>query len=105
MREERIARLKAILELEPNDSFSRYALALEFAGMDNSAGALELLEDLVRRDPSYVPTYQQLGYLYLKIGRTDDARAILIRGMEVASQQGDFHARSEMQDALDEMNP
>jgi Tfp pilus assembly protein PilF len=103
MREERIARLKASLEQEPNDSFSRYALALEYAGMNNTSDARGLLEDLVQRDPSYIPAYQQLGYLYQKLGLREEARSIFTRGMEVAAQQGDFHARSEMQEALDEM--
>jgi Tfp pilus assembly protein PilF len=103
MREERIARLKASLEQEPNDSFSRYALALEYAGMNNTSDARALLEDLVQRDPTYIPAYQQLGYLYQKLGRQEDARSIFTRGMEVAARQGDSHAQSEMQDAIDDM--
>ena len=103
MREERIARLKASIEAEPNDSFSRYALALEYAGMNNTADATALLEDLIHRDPPYVPAHQQLGYLYQKLGRQEDARSIFTRGIEVAGRQGDSHAQSEMQDAIDEM--
>ncbi|MGB2869538.1 MAG: tetratricopeptide repeat protein [Bacteroidota bacterium] len=104
MSEERIRKLKAFLEKDPNDSFSNYALALEYAGMSNQEKAIALLEKLARRDPSYIPTYQQLGYLYQKANRRDDAIAIFKSGIEKASQQGDTHARSEMQDALDEMD-
>jgi Tfp pilus assembly protein PilF len=103
MREDRIAKLKALLERESNDSFSRYALALEYAGANEPAQALALLEDLVHRDPSYVPAYQQLGYLYQKLGRREEAVSAFRRGMETATQQDDHHARSEMQDALDDM--
>jgi Tfp pilus assembly protein PilF len=103
MREDRIAKLKALLARESNDSFGRYALALEYAGANDLAQALALLEDLVQRDQSYMPAYQQLGYLYQKLGRREEAVSAFRRGMEIATQQGDDHARSEMQDALDDM--
>ena len=103
MREDRIAKLKALLERESNDSFIRYALALEYAAANEPAQALALLEDLVHRDPSYVPAYQQLGYLYQKLGRREEAVSAFRRGMEIATQQDEPHARSEMQDALDDM--
>ena len=101
MKEQRIAKLKAILEQDPEDSFSRYALALEYAGANESNEARVLLEELVTRDPSYIPAYQQLGYLYEKLGRLQNAAATFKSGIAVAIQQGDQHARSEMQDALD----
>lgn len=103
MREERIGKLKALLEQDSNDSFTRYALALEYAGANDSKQAILLLEDLVLRDESYIPAYQQLGYLYDRLGRVQEAAAIFTRGMHVAAQQGDQHARSEMQDALDSL--
>ena len=42
MKEQHIAQLRAALEQEPDDSFSRYALALEYAAMDNTTEALNL---------------------------------------------------------------
>lgn len=103
MREERIAKLKDFLAKNPRDSFSRYALALEYAGQGNTEHAVVLLEELLRDDPTYVPAYQQLGYAYQKLDRRDDAIAVLKRGMDVAVAQGDLHARGEMQEALDEL--
>jgi Tfp pilus assembly protein PilF len=103
MKETRILKLKALLEEEPNDSFSRYALALEYAGMDRLSEALALLEELIRRDQSYTPAYQQLGYLYQKLGRNGDAISAFKRGIEIAGHQGDLHSQSEMQDALDDL--
>lgn len=103
MREQRIAKLKQLLQNDPTDSFTRYALALEYAGMGETADAVSMLEELLKRDPTYVPAYQQLGYFYERLGRRDDSIAIFKRGLEVAIQQGDLHARGEMQDALDEL--
>ena len=103
MREERIGKLKTLLVQDPNYSFTRYALALEYAGANDSGQAMTLLENLMHSDPSYVPTYQQLGYLYEKLGRRDEAATVLKLGIQVAAQQGDQHAKSEMQDALDSL--
>ncbi len=103
MREERITKLMAELEQDPNDSFSRYTLALELAAIDKDSEALALLENLIQRDNLYVPAYQQLGYLYQKLGRNEEAVSSFTRGIKIAKQQGDHHAQSEMQDALEDM--
>ena len=103
MKEERIAKLRELIKQDPNDSFSRYALALEYAGLGENVQAATLLEDLTKIDPHYVPSFQQLGYLYQKLDRREDAIAVLKRGIQVAVEEGDLHARSEMQDALDEL--
>ncbi|MEX0602528.1 MAG: tetratricopeptide repeat protein [Bacteroidota bacterium] len=103
MNEARIVRLRQFLEKDPDDSFSRYALALEYAGQGKTETAVETFLEVLRRDPRYVPAYQHLGYTYLKLGRRDEAAAIFRQGIEVAGQQGDTHARSEIQDALGEM--
>lgn len=103
MREERIAKLKHLLEQDPTDSFAHYALALEYAGISETEEAVRMLEDLLGKDPSYLPAYQQLGYLYQKLGKRNEAIAAFKRGLELALQQGDLHAHGEMRDALDEL--
>lgn len=103
MSDRRIAKLKEFLAKDPNDSFTRYALALEHAGRGEIELAVSMLNDLLQRDPKYVPAYQQLGYAYQKLERRDDAIEIFKRGIQAAAEQGDLHARSEMQDALDEL--
>ncbi|HAL55852.1 MAG TPA: hypothetical protein DCP63_05095 [Bacteroidetes bacterium] len=103
MRKDRISKLKEFLDLDPNDSFSRYALALEYAALDDSVQAAALLEELLRRDPDYVPAYQQLGYVYQRISRREDAVAVFKRGIAIATQQHDQHAAGEMREALDEI--
>jgi len=103
MSDTRIAKLKEFLAKDPNDSFTRYALALEHAGQGETGLAVSMLNDLIQRDPKYIPAYQQLGYAYQKLERREDAMEIFKRGIRVATEQGDLHARSEMQDALDDL--
>lgn len=104
MKNDRIAQLKEFLENDPNDSFTRYALALEYAGLGEAPLALSLLLEVLERDPAYVPAYQQLGYQYQKLDRVAEAVEVLRRGIEVSREQGDTHAQREMQDALDEIS-
>ncbi len=101
MTSDRLTRLKALLDQDPDDSFTHYAIALELASREETRSAIEILEALVQRDPRYVAAYQQLGTLYQVVGRQEQARAVLGRGIGVALQEDDLHARDEMQEALD----
>lgn len=99
----RLESLLQFLEKEPDDSFTRYAIALEYISEGNPEQAVAYLENLIERDPGYVPSYLQLGYLYTDAERREDALMVLKRGIEIARQSGDHHAASEMQDAVDDL--
>lgn len=100
---DRISQLKEFLENDPNDPFTRYALALEYAGLGEITIAVSLLLEVLENDPAYVPAYQQLGIQYQKLDRNNDAKEVLTRGIQVAREQNDVHAQREMQDSLDEL--
>ncbi len=103
MRKKRIQKLREFVEKDPNDSFSRYALALEYAASGEVELAIATLLDLLARDASYVPAYQQLGYNYQKTGKTAEAIETLRKGIECAKSQNDNHTASEMHDTLAEL--
>ena len=104
MNEDRVAKLKAFLEKDPDDSFTRYALALEYASQGDYQIAIAYLQELLHRDPDYVAAYQQLAVSFAGLGKRKEAVEILGKGIAVATKQGDLHARNEMQEALDELN-
>ena len=101
--EERITALKEFLAKDPNDSFSSYALALEYNGLGQTEKAIATLRDLVQRDPKYVAAYQQLGQLYAKMNKTREAKRYYRRGIEAAEETNDMHAKREMEEALEEI--
>ena len=97
----RIEILKGFLNENPNDSFSRYALALEYVKLGQEDNALREFETVKTNDPAYVATYFQLGQLYQKLGRSHEAEKTFRTGITVAAQAGDDHTRSELEGALE----
>lgn len=93
--------LEEFLAQDPNDSFSRYALALELEKESKAQEAVPQLREVIERDPSYVAAYYHLGRLLAQVGLIDEARESYRRGLEVAIESGDQRARSEMQEALE----
>jgi len=99
----RIEILKGFLKDNPHDSFSRYALALEYVKIGQNGEALQEFETVRNTDPEYVATYYQLGQLYQKLGRKHDAEKTLRTGITVAAKAGDEHTRSELEAALESL--
>jgi tetratricopeptide (TPR) repeat protein len=97
----RIESLEEFLAEDPDDSFSRYALALELVKEGREHDALKELQTVLEGDPNYVAVYYQLGRLLALAGRTDEAREIYQRGIEVASLARDQRTKEELQMALD----
>ncbi|WP_420456707.1 tetratricopeptide repeat protein [Rubrivirga sp.] len=97
---DRLATLESFLRDDPDDPFTRFALAQEHAKRGDAEVALAYYQGLVRDHPGYVGTYYHLGALYRALGRDDDALATYRSGVEVATAAGDAHARAELQGAL-----
>ena len=97
---DRLAALRAFLDDDPDDPFTRFALAQEHAKRGETDEALGYYEALVRETPGYVGTYYHLGALYRALGRDDEAQDTLRAGVAAATAAGDAHARSELQGAL-----
>ena len=97
---DRLATLQEFLRDDPDDPFTRFALAQEHAKRGDADRALALYQALVRDRPDYVGTYYHLGALYRQLGRDDEARGVLRAGVQAATAAGDLHARAELQGAL-----
>ncbi|HEX2786826.1 MAG TPA: tetratricopeptide repeat protein [Ignavibacteria bacterium] len=99
----RINTLTKILESEPNDSFSRYALGLEYVSLNDYDEAQKEFNFILRNDPQYLPVYYQLGKVLESTGDSDKALKIYQQGLYVASSQNDLHTKAELQDAIDSL--
>ena len=99
-----IKRLAGYLKKNPNDSFSRFALALELLKQNEVLKAQILFESILRQDPDYLGVYYHLGKLYEQTGRLRDAKEVYQQGMDLASKQDNQRARLELTDALELIN-
>ncbi|MEP7263892.1 MAG: hypothetical protein ABI772_05320 [Bacteroidota bacterium] len=100
----RINALLQFIEEDPQDKFSRYALALEYLNSGEQVLALKHLEELVAVFPDYLATYYQLGKLLESESRNTEAIAVYEKGISIAKSQGNKHTLSELTSAKDEIS-
>jgi tetratricopeptide (TPR) repeat protein len=97
----RLEVLKNMVAQNPNDSFSRYGLAMEYANSGDLEHAMEEYRALLTVNPNYSAAYYHGGQTLEKLGRREDARTFYRQGIEATTRIGDLHTRSEIQAALD----
>jgi thioredoxin-like negative regulator of GroEL len=93
--------LEEFVGQDPDDSFSRYALALELEKEGSEQAAVPQLREVIARDSSYVAAYYHLGRLLAQTGFPHEARDVYHRGLVAAIAANDQRARSEIQEAIE----
>ncbi|HUE00111.1 MAG TPA: tetratricopeptide repeat protein [Bryobacteraceae bacterium] len=97
----RLEVLKNMVAQNPDDSFSRYGLAMEYVNAGDLEGAIQEYRTLLAANPNYSAAYYHGGQTLEKLGRREDARSLYRQGIEATTRIGDLHTRSEIQTALD----
>lgn len=93
-------KIEAMLADEPGDIFLRYSLAMELEKEGDHEGSLARLTELTNDAQPYVPAFFMAGQQLARLGRVNDARGVLRRGIEAARTQDDAHAAGEMSEFL-----
>jgi tetratricopeptide (TPR) repeat protein len=93
--------LLSMVAKNPEDSFARYGLAMEYANTGNLERAIVEYRALIGFNPDYAAAYFHGGQALEKLGRIDEAREVYEKGIQATSRTGDQHTRSELQAALD----
>jgi tetratricopeptide (TPR) repeat protein len=101
---ERVQFLTQAIQSNPDDTFARYALALEFARAGQPEAALEHFRYLLEHHPDYSATYYQAGVLLTDRGRIEEARRVFQDGIAVTRRLGQAHALGELQAALESLD-
>ena len=96
--------LEEFVAQDPDDSFSRYALALELEKESRPQDAVIQLREVIARDQNYVASYYQLGRLLARSGCVNEARDVYHRGIGVADSAGDQKASAEIREALEALD-
>jgi tetratricopeptide (TPR) repeat protein len=78
-----------------------YGLAMEYRSAGDVDNALATFQRVHEIDARYVPAYFMCAQMLAEQGRSDDAKAEVQRGMQVAREVGDGHALGEMASLLE----
>jgi predicted Zn-dependent protease len=100
---DRIALLTEILTANPEDTFARYGLALEYSKAGQTEQALQEFKTLIEKNPDYTPAYFMAAQTLAGAGRVDEAKPMLVDGISSARRTGNAHAQSEMTAMLEEL--
>ena len=100
---DRIAMLSEILATNPEDSFARYGLALEYSKAGQIEQALEEFKALIAQNLDYTPAYFMAAQMLASASRVDEAKRMLVDGISSARRTGNAHAQSEMTAMLEEL--
>lgn len=100
---DRIGALNDILTQNPNDSFARYGLAMEYANQGDFDRALAEFSILLKGSPDYTPGYFMAAQTLVRADRAAEAKSMLADGIASARRTGNLHAQSEMEAMLDEL--
>jgi tetratricopeptide (TPR) repeat protein len=100
MSEERFKMIQNMLEENPEDSFLNYAAALELHKRGRTPQAIEIIEQIIGRDPDYLGAYYQLGKLLEGENKIERAIDIYKAGKIIAKALDDKKTLSEISEAL-----
>ena len=96
-------KIEKLLEIEPDDVFLNFGLAMELKKEGLADEALARFDRVIELDATYTAAHFQKGNALIELGRSEDAVAALTRGVEAARKIGNTHAVSEMQDVIDSL--
>jgi tetratricopeptide (TPR) repeat protein len=100
----RIEQLKEILEIDPKNILTRYALGMEYSGAGQTDDALAAFKELLAINRDYPNAYFMGAQALQAAERTDEAKQWLNDGVAAAKRTNNRHAESEMQAMLDEIS-
>jgi len=92
--------LKQMVDGDPNNTFARYGLAMEYTNRGQLEQATDEFRSLIQQDESYAAAYYHGGQALEKLGRIEEARSMYEKGIEACTRKGDLHTRSEIEAAL-----
>jgi tetratricopeptide (TPR) repeat protein len=101
--ESRLAALKEILDVNPDDAFARYALGLEYSGAGETDAALAEFQRLLAAHPDYTNGYFMAAQTLARAQRQNEAKGMLHQGIDCARRTRNQHAVAEMEAMLDEL--
>ena len=100
MTSDRIEKLRKLLDADPGDTFCLYALAQEYAKRGEQDEAIAWFDHVITVEPGHAYAHFHKARSLESLGRKDDAREVLQRGLKAASAGADPKAAHELEEYL-----
>lgn len=100
---DRLAKLLKILAVEPNDAFTHYGVAQEYAKLGDVPKAVEHYDRCLAADPAYCYAYYHKAKTLADDGQEPVAIATLTTGIQTAREVKDAKALGELTSLLDSL--
>ena len=97
----RVEILKQMVSQDPNNTFARYGLAMEYANSGQLNEAVAEFRTVLQHDQGYSAAYYHGGQALEKLGQLEEARALYEKVIEATTLKGDSHTRAEIEAALE----
>ena len=95
---DRVRELVTYMEEEPDNPFNIYALALEYQNQDKEKASF-YFNKLLKEHKNYLPTYYHAALFFSDNQDNIKADQVFQQGIALAQQQGNQHARKELENA------
>lgn len=93
---DRLSLLQSMLEEEPDSSFLKYGIALEYHKVGKKKLAVNGLLEIQKEDPEYIGVYYTLAKWFQEEEEVDSAIETCEKGIEIALKLNDQKALSEL---------
>src|SRR5277367_3959084 len=100
---DRIAALNDVLTQNPNDTFARYGLAMEYSKQGDLDRSLAEFSILLKSSPDYTPGYFMAAQTLARADRIAEARTMLADRISSARRTGNVHAQGGLDALLAEL--
>lgn len=94
--EERVARLRQILESDSNDATSWFGLGGALLRLSRAGEAIDPLRHAISIKPDYTAAHRDLGRALLESGRAVEAAEVFARAVSLAEKTGDLQTGREI---------
>lgn len=102
--EEKIARYKQIIELDPADVLGYFSLGKTYFESGDKTSAKSIFEQAIKVNEMHSSSYMYLGYALEDLGEHKEAVKIYNKGIEVARMLGDMMPEKKMEARLRGLN-
>jgi len=93
---QRRVQLEKLVKDFPDDPEVQYGLAMDSLSDGLWGQGIHELQSIIFNYPTFIPSYLQLGQVFVREGLEDKAIEIYGKGIKIAKEVGDFKSADEM---------